>query len=1213
MTYELTWTRLLRHVFGSSSLAVSTVLTIFIGGLALGAYLAGKKIDYFRKAKSLLHVYGYIELGVAIYAALVPLLFSDALLAPLWANFVSPLIDNILLSSLVRFVFVAALILLPTVMMGMTLPILSEYLSEHKYSSEKIGYLYAINTAGAILGSFATGFIFLAKLGLNQSIILASLMNAAIFFAVIYVSKNKKLSINDRETETESKAPKSLIKELSKKTFSSFSKESLLAIVFLTGFAALSLEVIWSKLLGLILGSSSYSFTIILCTFLTGICLGAFALNASLKNIKDPSKFLLGLLALLALSIFLISSIFNEIPWVFLSLTKALPNMLSSLWWLSLNIVQFFVAAILMLPVSIITGAIFTFVLVIYPEHDQKPSSSTASKVSQVYYTNTLGSILGSFATGFILIPFLNNYGSGMQNSIKLVIALILIMVFVLMLEADKRPQRNFFAKLPVLFAVVLSFLLMPNWQAGAMSSGVGIYHGLAYKGLSKNQYKQVAKMPVLFHKEGLNTVVTVYENKGSNAIFLKNNGKNEAAIPQNSKRPSKADMVTQILLGELPMLIHPEKAENVLVIGMGSGCTVGSTLRSEDLKEVEVCELEKAVIEAQGFFEPSSKQSPLSANGSPLDTKRNPLASKVKVHAADGRNFLLTNKKQYDVIISQPSDPWISGASDLYTKEFWQLSAKHLKDDGLFAQWLQLYSITPDLLATVLNTFKQAFKEIYIFRPGESGELILIGSKSKLKLNPERINARINHRFNAFSENKKLIVSPSEDLARISIHSARDLLVNLILETQGIEDFITEHSKKKINTDNNMKVEFSVPQKANLFYASQDVNVSTLAKFIDTKELSRIFTFNSSTKTNSKLSSNNNSQNSAFLAKLALKHNELVASSDLDNYHQSIHGKIALGLAEEALDSQESPLSYLPFVTIFYNMQRFQETQGFLAKAKANANNWQKAIRDKKAKADNFAALSEIFYFDTKLDAAIGYINQAIKLDPNAENYSKLGLFYYEQYRKLKRDKFPESVYTNSLNRSEAAYKNAIKANPRLAKAWAGLGNIEFLRASKFKKKTNSHVYSFKNDYPIENNKALKKAIKAYKQANKRDVHFWPAFLNLGKLYSTMGNKYLGRAIRALKDASTINPRAMEAYYHLANIEYERGSLDKAYKYLSKVVRFCSTNKDQERKVSSFCSGPGGISYNQLQEAKAKHDKLTKLIKGESLVEDNFEPIVLN
>ncbi len=240
-------------------------------------------------------------------------------------------------------------------------------------------------------------------------------------------------------------------------------------------------------------------------------------------------------------------------------------------------------------------------------------------------------------------------------------------------------------------------------------------------------------------------------ERSATAEVPLDTGGKVDAGVPTDGDGPSQADMVTQVLLGQLPLLLHKQEPETALVIGLGSGCTTGSVVRYPSIKSVKVCEIEKAVIDGDKFFEPPIDKSPLGGNGSPLNTIRNPLAEKIQAIHTDGRNYLLTTKNKFDIIISQPADPWVSGASQLFTKDFWELGAKHLKKDGLFCEWIQLYSITPEYFGVLVNSFKQAFGKyengkkvsdgyVYLFRPGQAGEVLLIGSNDPIEVDVSRI-----------------------------------------------------------------------------------------------------------------------------------------------------------------------------------------------------------------------------------------------------------------------------------------------------------------------------------------------------------------------------------------------------------------------------------------------------------------------------------------
>ena len=287
LIYEVVWTRLLTYVFGGTTLAVSTVLTAFLGGLALGSYIGGRFIDHFKKP---LLAYGVAELIIGIYGLLVPFLFSETFLAPIWQTVVQMFEGVQFISYLVRFFIAILLLAIPTVLMGATLPILSRYLTNVRPDivAFNVGSLYTINTLGAILGAFTAGFIFLPLIGVNSTVYIAASLNLILASAVIFLANaNKKLQADTQLTEGKSSADlETLISTTGEEIPLKLVKLSMLAFV-VSGFVALTFEVVWTRTLTLVFGSSTYAFSTMLVTFLTGITLGAAIMTKLRKKLID--------------------------------------------------------------------------------------------------------------------------------------------------------------------------------------------------------------------------------------------------------------------------------------------------------------------------------------------------------------------------------------------------------------------------------------------------------------------------------------------------------------------------------------------------------------------------------------------------------------------------------------------------------------------------------------------------------------------------------------------------------------------------------------------------------------------------------------------------------------------------------------------------------------------------------------------------------------
>jgi len=783
LIYELTWVRLLKNIFGSDNLALSTMLTVFIGGIGLGTFISGRlinknfsahKTNIKNKSLVLLCLYALFELVLGAYALAVPTVFGQNLIGIAWDSVAVLTLQSAWLAAFIKFIFTFFLLVIPTLLMGLGFPLLSEVLVDNLKPAQEAPYkdidiiednsklvisnLYATNTLGSILGSAVCGFYLLPQIGLRTSVYLGSVINFLIVFLIFVLLFLNSKSLKNIQLDTLVEDMTNVIKKIfnfseifiTKKLSANHARErryqfvckTLLGIAFAIGFVNLSLEIIWTKLLSLVIGSSTYSLTIILIAVLSGISMGAFALNPLLKYLHkidfDYLNFLKILLFLFASLLTISFSLFNSMPWIFLFLNQKISSFLeissSSSLWIVETCVKFLVSLFIAFPVTFVEGIIFAFILFLMANNssllEETLMEPVGTRVAKASYYNTFGAITGSFFTGFILIPFLSNFGSGTLLTTKFFIVLCFLLFLIpFLLEEDPDWIKSISA---IVVVTVLSLWFLPKFQINTMLSGVSIYHGHYFKNIdpkSFNEDRLAQKEKVLYHKEGANAIITVVENKSANAIFLKSNGKTEAGRPIDPSLPSKADMVTQVLLGAIPVILNPDSKKAIL-IGMGSGITLKTLAlagSNQSLKQVDVCEIESRIFEAADRF----------------FTSDYPINPKINRFVIDARNYIQAKKHSatsspYDIIISQPSDPWISGS--LFTYEFWSMSEKILSENGIFVQWLQLYSMEPAYLNIAIRTFQKVFPETMIFRPNNSAELILVGSKSGFDIRMQKI-----------------------------------------------------------------------------------------------------------------------------------------------------------------------------------------------------------------------------------------------------------------------------------------------------------------------------------------------------------------------------------------------------------------------------------------------------------------------------------------
>jgi spermidine synthase len=718
-------------------------------------------------------MYGILETGIGVYALLVPTLFSG--LIPLYRWVWQSFHLNFYLFSLMQFFLVSLVLIVPTTLMGATLPILSKYYARREDRlGLTVGSLYAVNTLGGILGTFFSGFFLLPALGVRLTTFLAALLNLLIGTIVLVVMK---------KSGKEKLGPVPGAK-FSASTFSGerLSPWILGLVVFsfaLSGFASMIYEVAWTRVLAMILDSSTYAFTIMLTTFLIGITLGSFLMSRAIDRLRRPLLAFILIEIAIGTSAFLGLFLFSELPYLFVVLYRTFSG--------SLNLIflsKFSLASAVMILPTLFIGALFPLVVKLYTPSLNRVGYS----IGKAYSLNTLGCILGSFCGGFIFVPLM-----GIQNSILLAIGLNILLAFLLLLAS---PYRGRALKLPLTAALAIGTLALslhvPPWNPSLMSSGVYMYVRFVID-LDRRQlldrYTQDAD-PLLFYKEGYSSTVSVHRSKTSDNIYLKVNGKVEAS--------TVGDMPTQILLGQIPMLLSRSQ-EDVLVVGLGSGVTVGSVGR-HPARRITVAELEPAVVEASRYFS--------HVNYQVLEDPR------VRVMPYDARNYLLVTTDKYDVIISEPSNPWMAGVSNLFTREFFLLGSQRLKPGGIFCQWLQLYKISPDNLRSILGTFHQVFPHLLVFQV-ENYDLLILGSFEPLCIDVAALQERISQ------------TKVQEDLQRIDIRSPDPLLAHFVLGSQEIPEFI---QRAPFNTDDNALLEFSAPK--TLYQDTSEENFKELSKY---------------------------------------------------------------------------------------------------------------------------------------------------------------------------------------------------------------------------------------------------------------------------------------------------------------------------------------------------------------------------------------------
>jgi spermidine synthase len=765
LIYEVVWMRMLTQIFGSAAYAVATVLAGYMAGLALGSFCFGRLVD---GGGNFLRLYGLLEIGIGIYGLLVPVIFKFAswTYVPLfWLNDTSPRVFSILL-----FLLAFVLLLAPTFLMGATLPVLSRFLVRRlNQVGRTVGDLYATNTLGAVLGCGVAGYYLLPSIGITGTLFTAAALNLVIGFVVLLL---------DWIRRTKEEPGSAVEKPTAEKEATTWLGGLVLGAIGLSGAAAMIYENAWSHALTLVIGGSVYSFTTMLLSFLIGLALGGY-LYARLWGEREVRVTAFGWVELAVGAAGLATiPLFEKLPLLFIRLHQGFGD--SFAFFLA---IQVLICVVMMLPATVLFGMTFPMVVRLFTQSLYRVGSS----VGTTYSVNTVGAIVGAFSGGFILIPWI-----GIQQAI-VVGAFVNLLTGWLLVICDPRPgRRTRLVSIGVATAaLVLLALRTPSWDRHILTSGVTIY-SQRYEDLPMDSLRleEMRRDRILYYREGITATVSVHQSR-PNYLYFKTNGKVDG---------SYGDALTMLMTGYLPLFLRPN-AERVGIIGLGTGMTV-KAVGAFPVKSIEVLEIEPAIVEVARFFKEK--------NGDILTDPR------VRVIPSDGRNYVLATPHLYDVIISEPSNPWIAGIASLYTREFYAGAREKLGPGGIFAQWFHNYSMSPDDFRMVFRTFGESFPYVTVWNMKES-DFLLVGTLKEQSFDYLTLRKIL-------AGNKTL----RRDFAQLGLTDAYAVLGFYRMDRKSLLA-LTEGAD--INTDDNVKLEFSAPR--SLGKATWDLNRGLIRRFI--------------------------------------------------------------------------------------------------------------------------------------------------------------------------------------------------------------------------------------------------------------------------------------------------------------------------------------------------------------------------------------------
>jgi spermidine synthase len=765
LVYQIAWLRELRLIFGASTAASAAVLAVFMGGLGAGGLVFGKRVD---ESDNALAFYARLEAGVAVTAAVTPWLVRLAQLVYLGVGGGSTLGG---VGATVLRLLLTALVLGPSVvLMGGTLPGAARAVERlGDAGRQEVARLYGVNTLGAVLGTLGANFVLLEVFGTRLTLWLACLVNALVALTARAVSRrpasrhgsdpveprreNGEGDEGERADEASGQTGKDVSASVEVPRFPPFAAA-------IAGATFMLMELVWYRMLAPLLGGSSYTFGLILAVALAGVGLGGLAYSRT----KRPARMtLFGMTAAVeALAIVLPFALGDRI-----AILALLLRPLAQASFAASVLAWTIVASIVVLPASIVAGYQFPVIIGLYGRGPR----SVGRHVGHAYLANTIGSILGSVVGGFGLLPLLSA-----PRCWKLV-AMTLVLVALLATAVDIRTLRRITAvsAASAAAAAVASLLLLASGPTAVWRhSGIGAGRADLTEVTRERLDELVAKVnyELAWEEEGLESSIALARTSNGYAFVV--NGKVDGSI--------RFDVGTQVMGGVLPALLH-EKVETALVIGLGTGSTAGWLGLIPSVERVDVVELEPAIVRVA--------RDCAAANGAVMD---NP---KVKVTIGDAREVLRTTNEKYDLVFSEPSNPYRAGISSLYTVEFYLAAADRLKDRGIFVQWVQAYEVAPVAVATAAVTLRQVFPTVTIWQTA-GGDLVLMGSRERIPIDVARLR-------------KLLATEPFRSAARNAwkTDSAEGVLARFIAGPAFV-DLLADQRLGVVNTDDQNFLEFA-------------------------------------------------------------------------------------------------------------------------------------------------------------------------------------------------------------------------------------------------------------------------------------------------------------------------------------------------------------------------------------------------------------------
>jgi spermidine synthase len=711
LVYQVVWSRMLNEVFGVTVYAVATVLATFLAGLALGSLILGRLGDRFRNP---LRLYGWLEVWIGLTALFGMVTIRLLEPAHIWAaNRFEPHSPALIA---VRFLLGALVVLPPTFLMGGTLPVIVRFFVDRiERFGRRLSALYALNTAGAVVGTLISGFLLIRWIGLQRTLWIAVAVNIAIGLLSLLLSARISATSKTDHERLENDPP---VEDQG---------YGLLVVMALSGFVTLGLEIIWTRILMLSVGTTTYSFATMLSSFLAGIALGSYIARQVVGRLRDIRR------TFGWIQVGIAGTTLATLPLI----NSGLVQRWLTGWgseWVTLLLLRFGVSMLVMLVPTTLIGMTFPLAARLRA----RDVSTLGGRVGEVYGANTLGNILGAALTGFLLLPLF-----GLQKGIAALVLLSMVnAAWAFFPAGTARSGATLYRRVATLAAGLLVCLPLLTWW-------------------QPRPFVIVAEEPgdrVLYYREGVvGTVKVLQKAQDPRQVWMAIDGIKIGESYGGVDHKQQA-------LAHFPFLLMSEKPpRKVLSIGLGTGILIGEVARHPSVERADCLEISPSVIEAARLFDEQ--------NDHALDNPR------VNVINDDGVNFLRRIDSRYDAIISDAKSRTKHAANAIFfSSDYYRLCLEHLEDDGLMIQWVPL-TIPPDELQIMLRTFLGVFPQAHVLvTPPHS--CFLVGLKAPLRINVDGIE-------------RLLRAPVTANLRRYGLRDARGLLGMLTADRKSIDAWL--------------------------------------------------------------------------------------------------------------------------------------------------------------------------------------------------------------------------------------------------------------------------------------------------------------------------------------------------------------------------------------------------------------------------------------